>query len=410
MRVRFQHGRCTIALGVALALALGMMGAPQARAESVFAVGGLGEPTLQENAALRALGGAGVAEHGPATFSLINPASAAEAQHLILEATFLSTHRNISTVSFGDETAYETSIPSVRMIVRLPAGFVLGGSYLLGTSGQFTIDRPDTSGVLNTLHIDGSGGINFARGTLARKITKRLLAGVDYEIVGGSLREEWTRRFADVNLTAARDTLETSWQRLGRWRAGAEYALSWLSICGVYETGRRLPITERQRTAGADEVTLGRSLSIPEGWAAGFSASAGRSRLVGQYYRQQWDATDLKTDLFGLRWEERYSVGLERRAGSYGSTLSKIPLRLGATFLRWPDLLPVAGATDISGGVAGVNEWAVSIGSGLVTRDRGGSLDFSLEGGRRGSKADLGAEETFVRAAFSLRVSDETWK
>ena len=214
-----------------------------------------------------------------------------------------------------------------------------------------------------------------------------------------------------MNLATARDTLETSWQRLGRWRVGGVYALSWLSVGGVYETGRRLPITERQRTAGADEITTGRSLAIPDGWAAGFNASlGGRSRIVGQYRRQQWDATDLKTDLFDLRWEERYSIGLERGAGTFGGTLSKVPLRIGATFLRWPDLVPVAGATDVSGGVAGVNEWAVSIGSGLVTRDRGGSLDVSLEGGRRGSKTDLGAEETFIRAAFSLRVSDETWR
>jgi hypothetical protein len=397
---------------VGIALAVAAFRARPAVAESVFAVGGLGEPSLEENAALRALGGAGVAEHGPSSFSLVNPASTAEAQHLILEATFLSTRRNISTVDFGDETAYETSIPSVRMNVRLPAGFVLGGSYLLGTSGQFAIDRPDTSGVLSTLHIDGSGGINYARGTLARKLTKRLLLGVDYEVVGGSFREEWTRRFPDVNLATARDTLETSWQRLGRWRAGAVWApLSWFSVGGVYETGRRLPMEQRHRTAGADEITMGNSLDIPSGWATGFNLSlTDRSRIVGQYRRQQWDATDLNTDLVILRWQERYSVGLERRAGVYGSPLSKMPLRIGATFLRWPDLLPVAGATDISGGVAGVNEWAVSIGSGLVTRDKGGALDVSLEGGRRGSKTDLGAEETFIRAALSLRVSDETWK
>jgi len=73
-------------------------------------------------------------------------------------------------------------------------------------------------------------------------------------------------------------------------------------------------------------------------------------------------------------------------------------------------LLPRAGAADVSGGVAPVDEWAVSIGSGLLTPDRGGSFDFSLEGGRRGNQDELGARETFLRLALSLRVSDETWK
>ena len=400
-----------IAVAVLLGVAAGWSGAAPARADSVFGIGGLGEPSLEENAALRALGGAGAAEHGASRFSMVNPASIAEAQHLILEATFLSTHRSTSTVNFGNESAYETSFPSVRMVVRLPAKFILGGSYLLGTSGDFNIDRAESAGAASTLHIEGTGGINYARGTLARKINNRVLAGVDYEIIGGSFREEWTRRFSDPNLSSARDTLEVSWDRLGRWRLGATYAGTGVSIGAVYETGRRLPLTERQRTAGSDESTGGLSLTIPAGFAAGFSASLGsRSRVVGQYRRQQWDRESLTSSAVDFRSEERFSLGLERAAATFGNKLERVPIRIGATLLRWPDLLPVSGASDISGGVAGVDEWAASIGTGLLTRDRGGSIDLSLEGGRRGSETDLGARETFFRAAISLRVSDETWK
>jgi hypothetical protein len=87
-----------------------------------------------------------------------------------------------------------------------------------------------------------------------------------------------------------------------------------------------------------------------------------------------------------------------------------LPLRIGATYLNWPDLLPPVGALDITGGSAKIDEWSVSLGSGLRTKDGGGAIDFSLEGGQRGAKEELGASETFFRLGLSLRVSDETWR
>jgi hypothetical protein len=78
--------------------------------------------------------------------------------------------------------------------------------------------------------------------------------------------------------------------------------------------------------------------------------------------------------------------------------------------LRWPDLLPVSGASSIAGGTADITEVAFSIGTGLQSRDKGGAIDLSLEAGSRGSKDDLGVSERFVRFALSLQVSDDTWK
>ena len=71
------------------AIVLLALAPPAAHANSVYSSGGLGEPSLEENARLRALGGAGAAEHGESEFSLVNPASIAGAQHLVLEATLL---------------------------------------------------------------------------------------------------------------------------------------------------------------------------------------------------------------------------------------------------------------------------------------------------------------------------------
>ena len=89
---------------------------------------------------------------------------------------------------------------------------------------------------------------------------------------------------------------------------------------------------------------------------------------------------------------------------------SKIPLRVGGYFLRWPDLLPRAGASDITGGTVAVDERALTLGAGIVTKDQGGGLDLSLELGTRGDKNDLGVTEKFARLGISILVSDETWK
>lgn len=394
-----------VALGLVLAA-----GPPRALARSVFAVGGLGEPTLEENARLRALGGAGVAEWGPTSFSLVSPASIADARFFSLEATMLATRRNISTESYGNESAYETAFPAVRIVVRLPQNFIVGGSYVEGTNAAFEIDRAESSGVPSLLHIEGSGGLNYARATLARRFMGKIRLGVDYEVVGGSFREEWARRFQSLTLVQNRDTLATSWDRLGRWRFGLQYGRGWLTLGGVYETARRLPLTYTQSTAGSSVTTKG-SIGIPEGFAAGFNLKLGeRRRVVGQYRRQNWNNESLESDLVDFRAEERYSIGFEKEALGFGSTLSKLPFRIGASYLCWPDLLPRAGAVDVTGGVAHLDEWAVSLGTGIRTPDKAGTVDLSLEGGRRGDLTELGASETFFRAAITVKISDETWR
>jgi hypothetical protein len=383
-----------------------------ARANSVFSSGGLGEPSLEENARLRALGGAGAAEHGPSEFSLVNPASIAETQHLVLEGTALAGRRNVSTLSYGDETAGEMTFPSVRLVVRLPGAWILGGSYVLGTNGGFGLVRPESSGTASLLQVEGRGGISFVRATLAKRLTSALRAGVDFEVIGGSYHEEWTRDFVDPGLETARDTIDVTWDRLGRWRVGAQYVRSRWAIGASYETERRLDLTERKRTGASDIRTTGIPLVIPSGFAAGFQLSpGGRARFVGQYRRQNWGEASLQSDLVSFRPLVRYSLGFERSGNpGAGSTLGRVPLRIGATYLNWPDLLPPAGTLDVTTGSAKIDEWAVSIGSGLRTKDGGGAIDISLEGGQRGEKEVLGATETFFRLGLSLRVSDETWR
>lgn len=382
------------------------------RASSAFSAGGLGEPSLEEPARLRALGGAGAAEHGGRAFSLVNPASVAEVDHLILEGTIMPAMRRVTSLSYPSETAQETTVPSLRALVRLPGRFVLGGAYLVGTNGRFAIERDENSGTPSVLRVDGTGGIDLIRITMARRLSPSINFGVDYEVYAGSFREDWTRDFVDPALVTTRDTLETTWERQGRWRIGAQAHRGTWAIGGVYELPRRLPLASTQRTAGTFVREEHMSLRIPSGFTVGAMAPVTeRLRAVAQYRRANWNRESLESDLVDFRAEQRWSAGLELLPPPDATRFwRRLPLRLGFTTLTWPDLLVRTGATDIAGGTAGVKEWAVSLGSGIRSQDRGGSIDFSLEAGSRGDKDALGLSEKFLRLAVSLQVSDDTWK
>jgi len=396
-----------------LACVLGIALSGTARANSVFSVGGMGEPVLAEPARIRALGGSGIAEHGPREISLVNPASLAEVNRLILEGTILPEMRRISTLSYPDETAKETIFPSLRGAIALPGRIVLGGAYVTARNAAFRVYGVASAGVPSAIRVDGAGGMNYVRVSLAHGVNQRFRIGVDYDFIVGNYIERWARTYADSGTQQGRDTLETNWDKKGRFRFGAQWVQGDFALGGVYELSRALTLETSRRAYGLYVKDPDRTLTLPSGFIVGFSAPvAGRLRAVAQYGRSGWDRSSLQSDLVDFRAEQRFSAGVERKrsTGDGLGLFERIPLRLGGYYLQWPDLLPLAGAADVNGGVDKVDEWGVSLGTGLTSQDRGGSVDFSLEAGSRGNRDTLGASEKFLRFAVSLLVSDETWK
>jgi hypothetical protein len=396
----------------ALLLALALLTPLVAHANSILSVGGLGEPQLEEAARLRALGGAGAAEHGPRDISLVNPASLADVDRILLQATVLPAYRRISATG-ADESVNETTFPSVRAVIALPARIVLSGSYVSGTDAEFTVQRQESQGANSILRVDGTGGINFLRVSLARRIVPAFRVGVDWEVISGSFRETWVRTFTDSGLVNSRDTLEVKYPKKGRFRIGAQLVKGEWGLGAVFETSQSLPVEQRRSTPGAVDFLPETRMIYPTGLAVGVSAPvAERVRAVAQYRRANWRRSSLESDLVDFRPLQRFSFGVERMRGGPGETSAwrRIPLRIGAYYLQWPDLLPRAGAVDITGGTVAVNEKAITLGAGLTTKDQGGGLDLSLELGTRGDKSELGVSEKFARLGISFLVSDETWK
>jgi hypothetical protein len=384
-----------------------------ARANSVLSIGGLGEPQLEEAARQRALGGAGAAEHGPRDISLVNPASLADVERILLQVTVLPTIRKVGATGLESETANETTFPSARAVIALPGRIVLGGAYVAGTDAEFTVVRQETAGAPSTIKVEGSGGINFLRVSFARRVAPAFRLGVDWEAISGSYHETWLRTFSDSGLVAARDTVEVTYSKKGRWRFGAQVVKEDWTLGGVFETAQDLSLNQRSTTTGGALVSSGVILEIPSGFTVGASAPlGGRYRAVGQYRRQNWSRSSLQSNLVDFRALQRFSVGFERKRdpAEGGSLWHRTPLRIGGYLLQWPDLLPRAGASDLSGGSAEVNERALTLGVGFGTKDQGGALDLSLELGTRGDQSDLGVDEKFARFGVSFLVSDETWR
>jgi hypothetical protein len=402
------------AAGAAFVAAVAILAsAPAAIASTVYAPGGLGEPSLEEGARIRALGGAGVAEFGQTEFSLVNPASIAELRHLILSGTSASTYRKVTPSAGPSEGTTETTVPSLRAAIRMPLGIVVGGAYVVGTEARFHADRAESAGTASRLRVDGTGGLQFIRLTLAKALTKGVRIGVDHELVAGTYREEWERTFGDTLLSLSRDTVEVRYQRLGRWRLGGQATFGGWTFGGVYETARRLPLNVVEHAAGTSTTTGGRSLTIPDGWTLGASGSPmPKWHVAAQVRRENWKRSSLPSDLVDFRAMTRYSFGVERLGNSDDSApwQRKLPIRLGVSYLEWPDLLPLAGQTTIAGGTAGVNEITFSVGTGLLTQDKGGAVDFAIEAGKRGDRDKLGADEKYVRAVVSLQIGDDSWK
>lgn len=400
------------ARALAFLLAVALTQGP-AHANSILSIGGLGEPQLEEPARLRALGGAGVAEHGTREISLVNPASLADVERILVEVTVLPALRRVSATSVPVETAHETTFPSARAVIALPGGLALGASYVAGTDAEFSVVRDENAGAPSTVTVEGDGGINFLRVSLARRIVPALRLGVDWEAIAGSYHESWVRAFSDSGLATERDSLAVRYPKKGRWRFGAQLVKEGWTVGAVFETSQRLPLDVTRATVGASDRFSAGQLTLPSGFAAGASAPLGaRYRAVAQYRRASWSRSSLQSDLVDFRAQQRFSVGFERKRSSEEGTSfwGRLPLRIGGYILQWPDLLPRAGASDVSGGTAAVDERAVTLGAGLVTKDNGGGLDVSLELGSRGDRGDLGVTERFARLGFSFLVSDETWK
>lgn len=404
--------RTRIAAFAALATAALLAVAP-ARAESVFAREGLGEWLEGYDTRGETLGSTGLGVIDPNNFCTINPAATAFSANTLayfgVGSGLRWTTDDVNTAHRGTTcltgTGLYLALPS-HLGVRLaltPANdptYRLESTVVTGWEGQEEDVRREVGsrGLLRyEAGLSWRGGANWALGGSAG-------------FVAGSIRDQTIYAFGD----SAEDHGYADGSDLRRLRIhpAASFSAGLLmrplprvSLGGFIASAGSGDIEETYQGFGETESTADTaSVDLPLGLGGGVAVELKRGMR-------------LSADLVWRRWEEagfsgpsvprleprfrntlRWGIGLERVPRIEKSTpvLRSITWRAGFAMIPWYIL-------DADGD--GVGEWRLSAGAGIPIRQNRGSIDLMLAYGRRGSIADNGMSESYVRLGLAATVA-----
>ena len=156
-----------------------------------------------------------------------------------------------------------------------------------------------------------------------------------------------------------------------------------------------------KNTVSALDTSLTYDYTLPLSWEAGIAVNPyGRWWLSASYwFRSVADPVGYPVLEGNVGDEKHIGFGIERRARPDGSVLGRIPLRFGFYYDTWHLQFPAG---------HDVNSIFLSVGSSVPLRRTTGSIDFTLEFGRTGSKDENLVDENIFRFGLSFSVS-EPW-
>jgi hypothetical protein len=149
------------------------------------------------------------------------------------------------------------------------------------------------------------------------------------------------------------------------------------------------------------DSTASFDFTLPLSWSAGIAAGlTDRWWISSSWISRKAPEPSGFPQLEGLLSNRtHFGIGLERRCGQGDDFFSRIPFRAGfytdSWHLEFPEGKPV-------------RSYFFTIGSAVILRNAGGSLDFGFEFGTIGSSDENGVEERMFRFDMSLSIS-EPW-
>jgi hypothetical protein len=376
----------------------------RAQATSIFSLFFYGERIPRGDARSRALGYNDLALADTRGALVGNPARLA-----FLEETKLTTMVTTGVAKASDEqNTYQngfTDFPAAQVGVPLGKGIVVGVGYqvLNSPGGEIALDEETSEGEPYVREFQKGGSLFAVPFTLAAGLGSRGALGLTYLMQKGSVRETWSLDFEDVTYVTGRTEYEESYSggtvEVGGWVR----PLDRLSLAFLFRAGydADVDVVQTFSSSLADSMS-GRTDHFPPLLGAGLAFSPGdRWTLAFQYLSQNWEEYEgrhfweTKTHR-----EQSLHFGLERLAGEgEGSTLGRIPLRLGYAFREWP-------VTQPPGHV--VRGHALTAGTGFSFAGGRGVVDVSLEYLHLGSRGENGLVEDQFR--FSVSFSGgEPW-
>jgi len=380
-----------------LTLALGLVAAMPAAAQTPVTALGLGVPVPSIDARAAALGGTGLGLPD-GSLSARNPADIALFEQPVVGITYAPEEVSVKGA--------DGSLSTGRSRLGVLRGAVPIGDWAVGLAVAPELDQDWQVSFSDTLVSEGGtfpfeeqrthdGGVSSVNLTAARRLG-RLSLGAEYSIITGRLQQRF-RRIFEGDIAGETGTIgpaagNGNWEYSGsRFRFGASATLT-----GRISVGADLSI-QKALTATRDSidgVTRTRKFDMPVGVEVGASARVSERLLVtGAGGWTGWEGAEGASDNFVASNVTWMGIGAELT----GTRLlgAQVPLRFG---LRRTDLpFHVPGAEQMS-------EKAVTLGLGVRVAEDKARVDLAFELGSRGDLAASGVEESFQRFSISLSL------
>lgn len=385
---------------IGLTVAVALVSVEEGRAATVFSGIGLGDEEWVPDGRGSGMGGAGVALLDGQNFIRLNPAVLGSFRRPALSALFRAEQRRAKD-RFVENRLSDGDVGHVRLVVPRGKWTVFRVGIEPVTGVNFSFAQPEPGNVEpDTLRLKVRGGLQaISVGMGVRLSNDRLFLGGSLDaVVIGTIRETWTRVFANADTLApalfpSQDEISRG-HRGVRWTVGAAYRAGGGFSVGAFLTPRAsLTQTRRLKTSYSIEDLPSVKLRLPTSLGGGVAFEGGKWAVAADVTASLWGEVDPSRyrNAYGLAAGVNYVTGQEDPLGRG----KRIPLRMGVS----RKVLHYAGLPG-SGGA--VTEMALGAGVGLPFRGGWGRFDLSFEVGKRGDVHKNGAEEVFFRQTFSI--------
>jgi len=331
----------------------------------------------------------------------------------------------------GTRRTFRTFVPDVRVVMPVKKGelaFTAGFKIERGTSWHTRVDSTfyawDGFGGAGTLADTLTGNVQFEREGSVFKVplgvswraTPMLAGAVSLNLERGSMRETMADYFntplSSTGVPTYRSVLAVAEDQF----TGTSLTLGALLTprtdlrLGVTWTGEHTVSATRKTEVGgvAERITNEFEITRPAELAVGVSAGlGGRWEAGADLRRQDWTRMVAPANwLAQPDWQDElveeveFGFGLERRrANERHGGWANLPVRVGASWHRWPYRV----------GGQEVTERSLSVGTGFPLRGDGGNLDVALTYGLIGDEGENGLSTSYLRLAVSVTGLEAWW-
>ena len=358
---------CTFTLVTVL---LSLMVSP-AQASSIFSFAHLGERTYSQSAREMALGGSGIGLLPGKTPLSSNPAQLSRVEQVAFTGVFAPEW--VSSSSDGQSASWaEQPLVLLQIALRVKGKAALGLGFSQYHDMGFLEERKQTVGDIGFQRtIDRSGtmwGMPFGLSLAFSQFS----FGGSYEILYGSLREQWRLDYDDPDFEDIDDEINSTISG-SRLTSGILWsAHDRVSLGVVYKSSAKLSF-ETETWAGENLIDETETrLDYPQQLGVGFAVRPLDELLIcADYVYTPWTESEYESNAVGDFIDvTEYSLGVEYLNNPESiKYIERIPVRAGFSIRPWY-FEPKEETLD---------EYAISLGFGLPLRGELGSLDIAAQ-------------------------------